>query len=152
MQKSSPRTIPTDDSEYSNGLDKHYLKEKFLKYYKGYKGNATKASASTKISYRTYIQWKHDDEVFKENLSNIDSYFVEQAQETLLKMVMLKKDVEINKLQLDAIKYFLDRKGKGKGYGAIVEEKDTNVTVNIIDNQETDSKGEIESPRKEDGL
>lgn len=132
--------IPKNIDEWTSGLDKHFLKEKFLKYYRDFGGSGSKASKATKISRSTWIDWKNTDPEFKQALEDIDDSLVDLAQEELIKFIKARKNREgLNKIRLDAIKYFLDKKGKNRGYGSIETATDNQININIIG---LDEKGE----------
>lgn len=140
-----------DNSQFKSkniGLNEHQMelakipdiKEKFLRAYHDFKSSVSKACSIAHVHRKTFLKWKNTDQDFRDRMDEIDESFVDMAQEELIKIVRGKKKLPTTKIQFEAIVYFLNKKGKAKGYGLGTEEADPVVNINIIDNNaHTDS-------------
>lgn len=84
-------------------------KELFLVWYELHRGNATAACNRLGISYNSYIRWKREDPEFRAAVAVADEGLLDWAEGRLVDSIESGNDVNL--------RYFLDAKGKERGYG-----------------------------------
>jgi len=96
-----------------NYSKREHKKELFLKAYRESLGNISKACEMAKVRRNTYYDWIKNDPGFREKVMEVDESFLDLAESVLLK--------KIRKEDLKAVIYFLDTRGKSRGYGKSIK-------------------------------
>jgi len=84
------------------------LKNKFIKAYRNNNANFSKAADAINRSRAAVYIWIDKDPSFKELIAEADEALLDDAEEKL--QILIKQE------NLNAIKFFLETKGKGRGY------------------------------------
>lgn len=77
--------------------------------------NATKACKAAGIARSTYYVWLDESDVFAQAVNDVREGLIDKAESVLYGHMFDEKS-------LDATKYYLDRKGKGRGYVSKTEQ------------------------------
>tara|TARA_R100000458_G_C8226291_1_gene209268 strand:+ start:630 stop:1013 length:384 start_codon:yes stop_codon:yes gene_type:complete len=96
-------------------------KEKMLKQLREQMGNVTEACKNCNIGRRTFYNWKHSDKKFKEECDNIPEELLDLAEHQLMKQI---KDSTLRG-HITSLIYFLNNKGKKRGYNDNTENEQT---------------------------
>jgi hypothetical protein len=72
-------------------------------------GNVAETCVSTNTSREEFEQWLESDRWFARMVSEVEQTHLDKAEEKLQQLIRMG--------DLGAIKYYLDRKGRGRGYG-----------------------------------
>jgi hypothetical protein len=114
-------------------------KKKFIKAYKKHRGMKTAACEACKMGYTTYQQWRKEDPEFDRQLTEIDEMVLDQVETKLLELIdgptEQKLDVKGNVHDLKlapnvkAVQYYLDTKGKNRGYGKTLNIPDGGIQI-----------------------
>ena len=103
----------------------------------------TKSCESAGVSRWTYYRWLEKDEKFKQKMQEIEEMRLDFA-ETILNEEMFKKK------NLRAILWFLERKGKNRGYAPKLETEHSGEVNNIIKVEIVDTEGEKKTMKVKD--
>ena len=121
---------------------KNKKKEEFVRSYFECGCNVTLACNAMDVPRRTYYNWMRDDNEFSEKILNVQETILDELESCLLKLargykeelvsrtvdangkkIMTKKEIYIQP-NIQAIKLFLDAKGRHRGYGMKQDDSD----------------------------
>lgn len=115
-------TLPENSTKLNNLEPK---KKTFLEALKKNFGVVSKACDIVGINRTTYYNWLKSDELFKNEVENIDEYILDFVESKLLKNISDGNTAEIL--------FYLKTKGKKRGYVEKIEQSiDMNVNKPII--------------------
>lgn len=102
----------------------HENKRKFLELMVKHDGHITNSIKELGLKLGTYYDWIEKDDEFRASVHEFNEKLLDDAEECV------KKNIRIN--SLDAAKFVLSRKGKGRGWSEKIE-VDGNISFNAAD-------------------
>ena len=121
---------------------KNKKKEDFIKAYFENGCNVTNACKQTDVPRRTYYNWMKDDDSFSESIVNVQETILDELESCLIKLAKGYKEELVSRTQdangkkiitrkeiyiqpnIQAIKLFLDAKGRHRGFGMKPDDSD----------------------------
>lgn len=118
-------SIKRDNKKY----DDKDLADRLIILLKSNRYNITAACKSLNISHQTYYNLKERSDYFKQQLKELDDMILDFVEQQMYKI--------IEKGHPSMIMYYLNKKGKSRGYTSLNEQDDNNITtININLNDE----------------
>jgi len=124
------KQIKCDNPRFDNGKPSrgpggaHENKRKFLLLMIKHDGHITKSITELGLKKGTYYDWIESDDDFRSAVHEFNEKLLDDAEECV------KKNLRID--NLDAAKFVLSRKGKGRGWSEKLE-VDANLSFNAAD-------------------
>ena len=115
----SPFHSDTYKRKQDAGLDLEDQKDLFLLMLEVNRGNITVAAMAAGISRQTAYNWKVQDEAFMARMAET----IEDAEEGRLDRAEEMVDMLVETVDGATVRWFLDRKGRKRGYGQVVKQR-----------------------------
>lgn len=101
-------------------------KQAMLKALEKHLGNVTLAAREVGIMRKTHYDWMNADAEYKQTVEELSNVTLDFAEGKLMELVDEKN--------VTAVIYYLNNKGKTRGYSRKQDEDETDKTVNIVIN------------------